>query len=351
MKHVIKVSHVESRLEIRFQYNAALVKAVRALPGRQYHPQGTFWSIPDGAEAASLLEKQLGSYGELEFDLPEARTAQRKELTRLYIDHLKRRRYSQHTIKNYAFHLGRFLEFTGDRPPDADAVVRYINHLTADKEVSSSYQHMTLNAIRYFTVHVLDKPMPAIAMRPKGERALPLVLSRREISDIISAIGNTKHRLAILLIYSAGLRVSEAVELKLQDIDRERRIITIRKGKGKKDRQVPLSARLEELLAVYLQEYNPACWLFEGQKGGKYSVKSIQTLFHRACVKAGIQKPATVHSLRHSYATHLLEAGTDLRIIQELLGHSSSKTTEIYTHVSARTIAGVRSPADDLEIS
>ncbi len=153
-----------------------------------------------------------------------------------------------------------------------------------------------------------------------SQRSLPLVLSTREISDIISVTGNIKHRLVILLIYSAGLR----------DIDRDRKIITIRKGKEKKDRQ--------ELLTVYLQEYNPACYLFEGQKGGRYSVKSIQ-------------KPATVHSLSHSYAIHLPEAGTDLRIIQELLGHSSSKTTEMYTHVSARTIAGVRSPADDLEIS
>lgn len=188
------------------------------------------------------------------------------------------------------------------------------------------------------------------SLRPKRERPLPLVLSIREVERILSAASNIKHRLTILLICSAGLRVSEAVNLELKNIDYERRIITVREGKGKKDRQVPLSAKLEKLLSEYFRQYKPGRYLFEGQKGGKYSVRSIQTVFRNAREKAGIEKPASVHSLRHSYATHLIEAGTDLRIIQELLGHSSSKTTEIYTHVSARSIAGVRSPADDLDI-
>lgn len=170
-------------------------------------------------------------------------------------------------------------------------------------------------------------------------------------ADIVSSISNCKHRLALLLIYSAGLRVSEAANLQLQDIDYERRIITIRSGKGKKDRQVPLSQKLEKLSAEYFSEHNPGRYLFEGQKGGKYSVRSIQSVFRNACSKAGIQKPATMHSLRHSYATHRLEAGTDLRIIQELLAHNSIKTAEIYTQVSARTIVGVRNPADDLDFS
>ena len=193
--------------------------------------------------------------------------------------------------------------------------------------------------------------MPDCSLRPKKEQPLPLVLSPGEVGAILSTVKNTKHRLALLLIYSAGLRVSEAVNLELKEIDYAQKIITIRQGKGKKDRQVPLSVKLETLISEYFREYSPGRYLLEGQKGGKYSVRSIQAVFYRACRSAGIRKPATVHSLRHSFATHLLEAGTDLRIIQELLGHRSSKTTEIYTHVSSRTIAGIRSPADDLDLA
>ena len=271
-------------------------------------------------------------------------------LKSLYIEHLQRKRYSRHTIKNYLRHVDHFLSYIGDVKIDGEAIIRYLNYLVSEKGVSSAYQQMATNAIRYLVVHVLQKKMPKISLRPKWERPLPLVLSVREVGHIVSAISNTKHRLAILLIYSAGLRVSEAVNLQLKDIDYERRIITIREGKGKKDRQVPLSAKLKKYLSEYFREYKPGLYLFEGQKGGKYSVRRIQAVFSGACRKAGIEKPATVHSLRHSYATHLLEAGTDLRIIQELLGHSSSKTTEIYTHVSTRTIAAVRSPTDDLDI-
>ena len=156
--------------------------------------------------------------------------------------------------------------------------------------------------------------------------------------------------MVIALIYSAGLRLSEAVNLRLQDIDRTREVITIKAGKGKKDRQVPLSEKIVVMIHTYLNEYNPKEYLFEGQKGGKYSVKSVQNIFQKALQKADIKKKATVHTLRHSFATHLLEKGTDIRVIQEILGHASTKTTEIYTHVSTRTISSIRSPLDDLDI-
>lgn len=216
--------------------------------------------------------------------------------------------------------------------------------------MSTAYQHMSVNSIKFYIVSVLKKPMPKLSLRPKREKRLPLVLSEEEVSSIIREIHNLKHKTVTALIYSAGLRVSEAVALKIQDIDTDRCIITIKQSKGKKDRQVPLSKKFQKLLGDYLSEYIPKTYLFEGQKGGKYSAKSIQLIFQKACKQARVGKAATVHTLRHSFATHLLEKGTDLRVIQELLGHSSSKTTEIYTHVSARTIRNIRSPLDDLDI-
>lgn len=191
--------------------------------------------------------------------------------------------------------------------------------------------------------------MPPTPLRPKSEKRLPVVLSTSEVLKILLEVKNTKHFLALSLIYSGGLRISEAVSLKKSDFDFDRNLISIRQSKGRKDRLVPLSGKIKKLLNDYYLEYKPKTFVFEGQKGGAYTVKSIQNVFQRACVAAGITKPATVHTLRHSYATHLLEQGTDLRIIQEILGHSSSKTTEIYTHVSNRTLTSIQNPFDVLE--
>lgn len=347
---IISVTRADHRLEIRFPYNADIVSAVKSIPNRKYHPEEKYWSIPCTPDAESLVKTKLESIGTVRIVSKEKNIGFYDDLKKRSLQHLKRKRYSRHTIKNYLRHIELFLSYIGNGKIDGDAIIGYLDYLVSEKRVSPAYQQMATNAIRYLVVHILQEKMPKSSLRPKRERPLPLVLSIQEVEKILAATSNIKHRLVILLIYSAGLRISEAVNLQLKDIDYERRIITIRKGKGKKDRQVPLSTKLEKYLSKYFREYKPGRYLFEGQKGGKYSVRSIQTVFRNACKKAGIKKPATVHSLRHSYATHLLEAGTDLRIIQELLGHQSSKTTEIYTHVSSSTIAGVRSPADDLDI-
>jgi integrase/recombinase XerD len=182
------------------------------------------------------------------------------------------------------------------------------------------------------------------------KKSLPTVLSEQEVAAILGQLENIKHKSILSLIYSAGLRISESIHLELRDIDRSRGLLTIRQSKGKKDRYVPLSPKINALLTTYIEAYKPRKYLFEGQSGGLYSDRSIQNVFGKACEKAGITKHVTVHTLRHSYATHLLENGTDLRYIQEILGHSSSKTTEIYTHVSKKMIGAIRSPFDDLEI-
>jgi integrase/recombinase XerD len=160
---------------------------------------------------------------------------------------------------------------------------------------------------------------------------------------------NEKHRVILSIIYGCGLRRSEAIMLEPQDIDRDRMLLSVRQAKGFKDRIVPISPKLVELVDSYLKRYRPVLYLFEGQRqGDRYSATSVEKIFRIACTKAGIRKKITLHGLRHSYATHLLEAGTDLRYIQELLGHKSSKTTEIYTHVTEKSIQKIRSPFDDL---
>ena len=185
--------------------------------------------------------------------------------------------------------------------------------------------------------------------RPKRAKVLPNVLSKEEIKLILNAHSNIKHKTMLSLIYSCGLRRSELINLKIADIDSNRNIVIIRQAKGKKDRIAPLSPKILEMLREYYVAYKPSIWLFEGQNGNEqYSDQSLQSVLKQALVKVKITKPVSLHWLRHSYATHLLESGTDLRYIQELLGHNSSKTTEIYTHVSTKSIQQIKSPFDDL---
>jgi len=183
--------------------------------------------------------------------------------------------------------------------------------------------------------------------RPWKEKKLPDILSPEEVIKIFGRVDNLKHQTILMLIYSAGMRIGEAVRIKATDIDSRRKLIHIRNAKGKKDRYTLLSEFILEKLRLYYKEYKPKEFLFEGGNGRVHlAERSVQNVFRRAVEKAGIKKRVTVHTLRHSFATHLLESGTDLRFIQELLGHSSSKTTEIYTHVSKRSIANIVNPLD-----
>ena len=206
-----------------------------------------------------------------------------------------------------------------------------------------------INSIKFYLEQVLGKPRTVYHIqRPRKEFRLPVVLSKPEVRSILRQIRNPKHHAILSTIYASGLRLSELIHLKITDIDSKRMLIHIRQSKGKKDRMVPLSSQLLHELRAYYRKYQPTEYLFEGEKGGAYGRSSVQQIFRKAKCAAGIQKKATVHTLRHSFATHLLEAGTDLRMIQVLLGHSSSKTTEIYTHVSNQYIQQVISPLDTL---
>jgi integrase/recombinase XerD len=270
----------------------------------------------------------------------------------VFVSYLKRRRYRENTIKTYSELVRQFLRVLGKHDPAALSehdIARYIQKYYVDKGHSSSYQNQAVNALKLYYKVEFDKEIGLkVALRPRREQKLPNVLSTDDVRRILQSFDNEKHRTIFYLIYSGGMRISEAVNMRLNDIDSKRNMIRIRDAKGGKDREVPLSKTLLDQIRAYYKEYRPKEWLFEGQFGGQYTARSIQALFRQAIERTEIRKKATVHTLRHSYATHLLENGTDLRIIQELLGHKSSKTTELYTHVSQRLKQNVPNPLDQL---
>lgn len=234
---------------------------------------------------------------------------------------------------------------------DKQAIIKYHKSLVTEKQASLSHHNQSINAIKFYYEKVLKQPRTVYELeRPRKERRLPMVLSKQEVQKILNQTMNLKHRAILSTIYSAGLRISEAVNLEIVDIDSSNQRIWVRGGKGKRDRSTLLSHYLLSLLRNYYKKHRPKRYLFEGPKATQYSSSSIQKIFKRAKFKAGIIKPATVHTLRHSFATHLLEDGISLRHIQILLGHNSSKTTEIYTHVSQGALANISSPLDTLEL-
>lgn len=218
------------------------------------------------------------------------------------------------------------------------------------RDTRARTRNQSLSAIHFLARTVLHQPDLLLTIpRPRKEHKLPGVLSRDEVRRLLTAISNLKHKALVMLIYSGGLRVGEAVRLRLEDLDVDRKMVLVRAGKGYKDRHTLLADSAVDWLAEYRRVYEPGRWLFPGPRPDRHlSARSVQKLVQSAAKRAGIRKRLTVHTLRHSFATHLLEAGTDLRYIQELLGHASSKTTEIYTHVSTRELSRIRSPLDDL---
>jgi site-specific recombinase XerD len=216
---------------------------------------------------------------------------------------------------------------------------------------SASYQNQMINSIKFYYEQVLDMPQRFYDFgRPRKSQKLPTVLSEQEVTRIIDNTPNIKHKAILVTIYSCGLRLSELLNLKIEDIDSDRRLVWIRDAKGNKDRKSVLSETTLVLLRQYYKVYRPNTYLFEGGEGHCYSASSVQQILKRALAASGVRKPASPHTLRHSFATHLLENGTDLRYIQVLLGHSSPKTTEIYAHVSMKSFKDVISPIDRLKI-
>jgi integrase/recombinase XerD len=229
-------------------------------------------------------------------------------------------------------------------------ITLFNNHYIIHNKLSRNYQNQVVNALKLFFKTNSNKTLSIdLIERPKRENRLPNVLSKEDVKSLLEALTNEKHKAMLSLIYACGLRRSELLNLRPSDVDSKRMLLTIRNAKGRKDRVTPISPKIVEMLRDYYRQYKPETYLFEGQtKGSRYSEKSLQSILKQALERTDIKKPVTLHWLRHSYATHLLEAGTDLRYIQELLGHKSSKTTEIYTHVSTKSLQNIKSPFDDL---
>jgi site-specific recombinase XerD len=274
-----------------------------------------------------------------------------------YLDKLFLKEYSPNTIRTYHAMFIRFLNhfkrysFEQINDMDVAQINAYHALLKASNKYSVSYINQSVNAVRFYYVEVLRKLVQMEGVdRPQRGFVLPKVLSEAEVEAIFDKVRNIKHRAMLMMMYAGGLRISEVLQLKIKDIQGERKMIYIQGGKGNKDRYTVLSDKLLILLREYYKAYRPKEYLFEGQYGGAYSAESIRSVLKRAIEESNLNKRVTPHMLRHSFATHLLERGTDLRYIQEMLGHESTKTTEIYTHVSKKQISKIISPADFLNI-
>jgi site-specific recombinase XerD len=228
---------------------------------------------------------------------------------------------------------------------------KYLLYCIVEKKISESHQNTIISALKMFYNEVAEQhEKVANLYRPKPVLRLPHILSEQEVSRVLKSPKNLKHRAILALIYSSGLRLGEVTNLQITDIQSSINRILVRSAKGKKDRYTILAEKALKILREYVREYRPKFWLFEGQTGGKYSDRSVQAIFDAARQKSGVNVNATTHWLRHSFATHLLEKGMDLRYIQELLGHESSRTTELYTHITKKGWNNIKSPLDDLDI-
>lgn len=263
---------------------------------------------------------------------------------------LKLRGFSNKTVKAYIFHNEDFLKLTSKKPEEVteDDIKGYIAHLMSERNYKPASTNLAISALKFFYRGILKKDIFSDIKTPKLEKKIPVVLTKDEIKKLISIPKNFKHKLLIKLLYSSGLRVGECVSIRVNDLDLKERLGVIRSGKGRKDRNVILSKELIADLQRYLAERKcESSYVFD-VRGGHMGIRQAQKIVSGAAKKAGIRKRVFCHALRSSFATHLLEAGTDIRIIQELLGHSNLQTTEIYTKVSTERIKKVKSPLDDL---
>lgn len=333
----------DNRIAVLFEKDADLIERIKKVNGSRWSQSLQHWHVPDTDENRERF-KVITS--------PKLSEEKTDQITK-FCQWLKSRRYSESTIKTYSEALRSFLLFFDEKPVAEitnEDVILYNNDFILKNNLSASYQNQIVNAIKlYFkTIKNIKIEVDKIH-RPKRSKLLPNVLSKEEIKAILGAPTNLKHKTMLSLIYSCGMRCGEVLALMPHHIDSNRNIVLLKNAKGKKDRIVPLSPKILEMLREYFKIYKPITYLFEGQKTGTpYDARSLQLVLKQALQKTAITKPATLHWLRHSYATHLLESGTDLRYIQELLGHNSSKTTEIYTHVSTKSIQQIKSPFDDL---
>jgi integrase/recombinase XerD len=332
-------------IAVFFARNERLKERIKQFDGAKWSYQIGAWLVPDTHENRDR------------FQLPREVVLSdwHQQGIRKFDRWMRSLRYRDNTVKTYLEVLHVFLKYYNKEQLEnftEQHVIDFNNDYILKNKLSASYQNQTVNAIKLYFRCMEHKTIdPILIHRPKNLKTLPNVLSKEDVQAILTSLENPKHRVMLALIYACGLRRGELLHLKPGDIDSNRKVLWIRNAKGGKDRMTSLPEMMIALLREYYRTYRPKKWLFEGREEGEpYGERSIQLVFKKAVEKAKIRRPATLHWLRHSYATHLLESGTDLRYIQELLGHSSSRTTEIYTHVSNRKITEIKSPIEGFNL-
>ena len=365
----VKLSRATHRdmvvIRFSFAYNTGFLTLLKQLPGFKWSQAMNCWYQPhDQFDLNKIFELFKGKAwvdftglrskaGEQAQDSHPVKTLSDKLLIpEGYLEKLQQKRYSENTIKSYVHYMKDFTAAMQGKPlPDItpEEINHYILLLIKEKQISVSQQNIRINAIKFYYEKVLGNKREVYNIdRPRKEQTLPDVLSKEEVGSMLKVARNKKHKCLIALIYSCGLRRSEAINIEVKDIDSGRMVIKIRGGKGKKDRYVQLASGLLDLLREYYREYQPGKWLFEGQRGGRYGAETVLRVVKDIGLKAGIKRRIDAHMLRHSYATHQIEQGVDIRFIQEWLGHVSIKTTQRYTHIAETNFKNFKNPLDDL---
>lgn len=360
-----KIQHRnEVQLLVLFDFNFALKEKIKAIGTYTWSQTLKGWYTPFTSESISTLKEVLQQEVCFKLDAsvyetvlikqpkkPRNISEENKDVLRLYVKYLKGKRYSESTVKTYFTLLADFIDYIQKKPLNELSnkdVELFIEDVFIPRKLSVSTQRQLISAIKLFKAFYPECAIDEVRLtRPRKDKILPTVLSKEEVIDLLRCTKNLKHRAVLSMIYSAGLRISELLNLELKNIDVDRRQIIVKNAKGRKDRHIILAESFIPLMINYITSYVPKKYFVEGVvEGEKYSAESIRSFLKTACKLAHITKKVTPHTLRHSYATHLLENGIDLRYIQELLGHAKPETTMIYTHVSKKDLLQIKSPLD-----
>lgn len=333
-------------------------EAFKKLNTTYYHPNQQLWSIVNTEENLQLAKDIFKSKLSIEHmkakkDIPKIMPSEKvQNALDSNLKTMVLKGFAQSTINAYLYALTPFFNYfeqSDFKQVTKEQIEGYLYHLITQYKISEQQQNTIINAIKCFYEQTLGMPREYYTItRPKKSWNLPNVLSEEEVIAIINSPKNLKHKAVLYTIYSAGLRLGELIRLRITDIRSDDGYLFIKDSKGKKDRHTILSPYLLEILRAYYKEYKPSYWLFEGQDGGQYSQRSVQNIYRKAVKDTGSNPWSTPHTLRHSFATHLMQKGVNIRYIQSALGHSSTKTTEIYTRVLSISNKTLKSPLDSL---
>ena len=360
-----KYHRKEHQITLNFKYNESLIAILRDIPKATWSKNLKTWYIKNKPENLKLIfklfkgEAYINADAIFNKDMPKHQypkkrirnlTDTNRSLLNNFYKYLKGKRYSQSTIDTYTQQIADFIEYNNDNDLEALTnrdVELFIESIYIKRNYSISTQRQFVSALKLFVLYYPQTLINDLQLaRPNKSKKLPTVLSYQEMIRLLQCTTNIKHRMVLALLYSAGLRISELINLKIAHLHIDRNQILIKDAKGRKDRFVSIAKSILPLLENYLVSYEPKLYLIEGLKGNKYTAGSIRKFLHKACNTAQIKFRVTPHTLRHSYATHLLEQGVGLRHIQELLGHSRPETTMIYTHVARKDLLDIQSPLD-----